>query len=208
MTGETHFRACCSDARERRGAAAPLLSDAIGKFIPADLELPEVPAALVRQPANAARHEVAHVLVTLALGGTVGKVTIEGQGCAEVRLPDMAPWTHTVAVDLAGDAATVGDLTASDLDWHVRAVRNCGGGRCDRCNAVRSLVVGLRHPPNEAVIAEFRRIEATLAAFFSRPEIRELVFELSWWLGDVGAITGSEIIERAGPLVRALHLEI
>jgi hypothetical protein len=206
--GETLFRPCCGDAYDRRGSSALLLGTAMPRLLPADEELPAVPAAKVRHPANIARHEVGHALVAMVLGGTVGRVTIEGQALAQCRLPEGAPWSHRVAVDLAGDGATVGEVAEDDLNWHLTAVRQCGGGMCDRCSATRQIVVGMRHPPDAAVIAEYRRIEAVLAEFFVRPEVRELMFELAWWLGDELTITGDAIGERFGPQIAALNLQI
>lgn len=201
------MRPCCGDAHERHGEAAPLLGAEMPRLIPADEALP-IAALPARFPANTARHEIGHALATILLGGTVGKITIEGQPCAECRLPDSARWRHRVAVDLAGDAATVGELADPELLWHLAAVRNCGGGHCDRCNATRQIVVGLRHPPDEDVIAEFRRIEAVLAEFFERRDVRFIVADLAMWLSDDRTITGNEITERFGSQIRALKLEI
>lgn len=201
------MRPCCLNARERHGASAPKFGEAIGHLFEDDAAVEPI-IVETRRSTFAARHEVGHAIVTAVLGGEVGRVTILGQALAECRVPADAPWPHRVAVDLAGDAATVGDLPANELDWHVTAVRAVGGGMCDRCRAVRSIVVGLRHPPNEDVIAEFRRIETILAEFFARSEVRSLVSDIAWDLFDEGTITGEYIEDHFGPRVRELKLEI
>lgn len=201
------LRPCCRDARERHGAAAPMFGDAIGHLCADDAKVEPV-VVETRRSVSVARHECGHAIVALALGGAVSEVTVDGQPRASCRLPDTAPWRHRVAVDLAGDGASWGALPDSELAWHVAAVRNVGGGYCDRCNAARRIVVGLRHPPDTEVSAEYRRVEAMLADFFARPDVRAVVSDLAWTLGDVGTITGDEIIERFGPQVQALNLEM
>lgn len=201
------MRPCCPDARERHGASAPKFGEAIGHLFEDD-EAVEPIIVETRRSTFAARHEVGHAIVTAVLGGEVGRVTILGQALAECRMPADAPWSHRVAVDLAGDAATVGELPEAELKWHIGAVRMCGGGLCDRCRAVRSITVGLRHPPDDQVIGEFRRMEAALAEFFARPEVRSLVSDIAWDLFDEGTITGEYIEDHFGPRVRELKLEI
>ena len=212
MTGDIHlWRACCVDRYEREGAAAPLLS-ADDQFLTDEADLPAIPLPNFRER-RLAVHESAHVVAALALGATPSGVSIDGRPVTHTgRARD---WRGDVAVSLAGPlgetygvARTLIALPTSELDWTIAAVRGCGGGRCDVCQAVRSVVVGLRHPPDETVIAEFRRIERLTADFVSAPGPRVHIARLADFLMEHGELTGDEIENGFGARCRALEFPL
>ena len=213
MTSDVHlWRACCADRYERDGAAAPLASADVAPWLQDDATLPTIPLPRVRER-RLAVHEAAHVVAAVALGSTPTGVSIDG---APVAYTGAArDWRASAAISLAGPlgetygmARMLISLPSSELEWTLGAVRGCGGGRCDTCSAVRSIVVGLRHPPHEAVVAEFRRTERLTADFVSAPGPRVQIARLADLLMERGTLDGDLIESEFGPRCRALEFPL
>ena len=211
--GDTHlWRPCCTDRHVRDGAAAPLTSANVPALLVDDATLPTIPLPRLRERRLAA-HEAAHVVAALALGSAPTGVSIDGRPVACTG--SARDWRASAAISLAGPlgetygvARTLIAIPTSELDWTIGAVRGCGGGWCDRCTAVREIVVGLRHPPDADVVAEFRRIERAGADFVSAPEPRVQIGRMADLLMECGTLDGNAIEDGFGSTCRALEFPL
>lgn len=200
------FRPCCSDAARDLGPAAPVFQADLALFLTqADAAAPAFELPVFERNRVIAHHEAAHVAVALACTGTVSEVTIDrGVYLADAKVPDAASWRIYIAFTLAGDIAgrwtnrwTI-PIAPADLAWTLKAVRSCGGGRCDICQAVRTATVGLRHPPDDEIVAELRSIEAATTAFVQAPTNWTFIRRLADLLIQLGTVTGVEISAEFG----------
>lgn len=206
MTETAFFRPCCRDAARDLGAAAPFFQADLQIFLTeADSSAPTVELPVSKRNRMKAYHESGHAALALASGGAVEHVTIDrGVYLADARVPNEASWRTYIAFTLAGDIAgrwsnrwTI-PIAPIELDWTLNAVRRCGGGRCDICQAVRTATVGLRHPANDVIVAEIRIIEAATAEFIQDPTNWRFIRRLADLLVARGTLTGEEITAELG----------
>ena len=213
MTGGTHlWRPCCTDRHSRDGEATPLAPAEVAPWLADDNALPSIPLPKVRER-RLAFHEASHVVAALALGSAPTGVSIDGRPVACTG--PARDWRASAAISLAGRlgetyglARMLIALPSPELEWTLGVVRGCGGGRCDTCVAVRSIVVGLRHPPDSDVVSEFRRIERLTADFVSVPDSRAQIARLADLLMERGALDGAEITNGFGNECRALDFQL
>ncbi len=195
------FRACCSDAAAELGSDAPALRADIAPLLEADASLPVVRMPVAPPSLEICAHELAHVAASLAAGGRCDQVSVaDGQFFARTSSENV-PWRLRALSLLSGSVAelwmrrTVAPIPPEELGWYLRAVRNCGGGICDSCRAVRVTTVALRHPPDEVVIAEIRRIERAAQEFVTSPRNWYWISKLANILQECGTMTRKEIDE-------------
>lgn len=187
------FWACCGEPPT--GSAAYFVAPLGQK--PAQLmhgeRIEQAPVSLPRE-LSVARHEAAHGVVSLICGGRIESLTIDGQAIAYT--PDV-PDQHRALVYLAGDAATEwhsGRIARVDdnvlADW-LAGIRNCGGGSCDRCRAVRHSVVATRHASDDVILADIRRNERLAGLLVRMPQVWAAICAIAARLMAAGSLDGA-----------------
>lgn len=139
-------------------------------------------------------HEAGHAAVTIALGNSVSRVTIDGQ--PHMRGATSRSRAGRVILILAGDAAqawatsTIAQMPDADLAAWVVGIRNLRGSSCDRCQAVRTAIVMTGQAPDDVVTAEFKRLEALAGFAVRHPQVWPAIVEIADALMGRGTVLG------------------
>jgi hypothetical protein len=204
MAGEVALFACCREpVRLGQRWVAP-----VGRQ-PEWLDVGEPTGEIVplRRIHGAARHEGGHAAVQIALGGLVVVASVDGQ--PHVKPVPGLGYPARAVVTLAGPAAdawtksSIARVPDAELAVWIAAIRDLKGGGCDRCSAVRSAIVEcdrdedgvVRVPSDEAVVAEFRKIETLASALVRLAPCWAAIDEIAGRLRDVGTLHGDAVLE-------------